>query len=85
MNDWVLVSERLPNDYDDVIVTIKSDESYGKGTDIKYYTDMATFHEENGYIKCEYGGFFDTCNDWDEGQPLEIIAWMYLPEPYKEE
>lgn len=29
-------------------------------------------------------GYFEADNDWNEGQPLSVIAWMPKPEAYKE-
>ncbi|MEY8573680.1 hypothetical protein AALD01_04615 [Oscillospiraceae bacterium 21-37] len=30
------------------------------------------------------GGYFNTNNDWIEGQPCKVLAWMPLPAPYEE-
>ncbi len=53
-----------------------------------YAVDMATFSTSEGYIDVIINGntvgFFDTDNDWREGQPVHITAW-YKPEPYKED
>lgn len=43
----------------------------------------------DGYIPVDEkyspdGGYFDTNNDWIEGQPCEVLAWMPLPAPYEE-
>lgn len=72
---WMPVSEMLPKEGDIVLVTLKIDWSYGKGTDIETQIDIATYYGEDGF------GMF--C-DWNEGQTVEVVAWMPLPEPYKE-
>lgn len=80
---WIPVNKELPEEGQEVLVTIETDDSYGKGTKIVYEVDLAKFHKETGYIKSANGnGFFNTDNDWDEGQPIQVIAWMSKPGAY---
>lgn len=86
MNNWIPIVEgcKMPNEGDDVLVTIWSDESYGKGTDIRHYVDIGSYRVSVfSYLETDIPGCgFDTTNDWDEGQPVKVIAWMPKPEPY---
>lgn len=70
---WIPVSERLPEPYSTVLITIKTrdyaTEPWG------YYTDVADYQEDG----------WTTFNDWDEGQEYYITAWMPLPEPWEGE
>ena len=72
---WTPVTERLPNDYTDVLVWFEyfryGDynclyQTYGIGNYSTKY-DSWTINHETG---------------WDK---LQVIAWMPLPKPYKEE
>lgn len=61
-----------------------------KGTDIRLYVDMAKYQTGGGYIPveekyCPESGYFNTYNDWYEGQPVKILAWMPTPKPYSPE
>ena len=71
---WIPCSERLPEYYCEVIVTVKEKYEYEK--EYRYYTDIAEHLEGDDWC---------TFNDWDEGQDVEIVAWMPLPEPWKGE
>ena len=73
---WIPVTERLPEVPCDCIVTGKKKYDFEK--EWEYFTDAA-------FYTGEYIDGFETFNDWDEGQEIHIIAWMPLPEPYKEE
>ena len=42
-----------------------------------YFVDVASSHGD--YID----DYWDTFNDWIEGQETHIVAWMPLPKPYK--
>ena len=74
--EWILCSDRLPEIGDTYIVTGK--QKYPHEKDWEYFVDVADSH--GGYID----DFWNTFNDWKEGQETHIIAWMPLPEPYKE-
>ena len=72
---WVSVTERLPEILHTVIVSGRM--KYKWETDFFRFVDVATYSE---------GEFFETFNDWYEGQDeFEITHWMPLPEPPKEE
>ena len=73
---WVSVKDRLPTVGDSYIVAGK--QRY-PGEPWEYFTDVADSH--GSYID----DFWDTFNDWKEGQETHITHWMPLPEPPKEE
>ena len=68
---WIPVSERLPDIGDTYLVTVMI------GTKIR--ADVADSF--GSYID----GFWDTFNDWIEDEECHVIAWMPLPEPYRED
>ena len=68
LREWIPVSERLPKNDDWVIVTIL-DES---GDTPWRYTDFGWYLEEA------------TCWIVEAEKRRDIVAWMPLPEPYKE-
>lgn len=77
----------LPREKDDVLLTLQIDwcmitKDSSKDVDIGY------FDPDQGSIPVvidgEKVGYFVTTNDWNEGQPIKIIAWASLPEAYKE-
>ena len=65
---WIPVSERLPKNDDWVIVTILDE----RGDTPFKYTD--------------FGWYLEEANCWivDAEQRKDVVAWMTLPEPYKE-
>lgn len=83
---WIPCKERLPesDDYGTVLVTGKM--KYASEKEYEYFTDCAFVNQING-TPDNFNPFdFETWNDWHEGQDeYYILAWMPLPEPYKEE
>lgn len=72
---WIPCNERLPEIGDAYIVTGIQKDPHEK--EWHYFVDVASNYGD--YID-EY---WDTFNDWIEGQETHIVAWMPLPEPYK--
>lgn len=66
--DWIPVSEKLPEDNTLVLVTVKVGNREPKVRSGNYYMD-GHFHIDNG--------------DCWESRDKELLAWMPLPEPYK--
>ena len=88
---WIPVSEKLPEDIKPVIVTWKNNDpkSYYQYIVGKHY--IGTAHYKNGKwywyssvtedLLAEYG----KCEAEEFDEAIEVVAWMPLPEPYKEE
>lgn len=74
-NDWIPVSERLPEDDDDVLVWF---EYYRFGNYNRLYQTTGISHTFKG----EWSGFVNGQSGWHQ---LRIIAWQPLPEPYQQE
>ena len=87
---WIPCSERLPEDISPVIVTWKNTDpaSYYQYIVGKHFTGTACYKNGKWYwyssttedMLAEYGRY--DSEEFDEA--IECIAWMPLPEPYKE-
>ncbi len=68
---WIPVSERLPESAFGCLITVEEDDRYG---------------EPQGVLYPEFVGYDgETWNNADgKAIPFDVIAWMPLPEPYKE-
>ena len=77
VQEWIPVSERLPDVYDSYIVMVKY--KYAWETEYNIDTDVATFlpyDDPDAYIDNRW----NTYNDWNEGQQyIHITHWMPLP------
>ena len=88
---WIPVTERLPEDIRPVIVTWKNTDpaSYYQYIVGKHFTGTACYKNGKWYwyssttedMLAEYGRY--DSEEFDEA--IECIAWMPLPEPYREE
>lgn len=74
---WISCKEKLPEIGNDYLVTVK--QKYDWENEWEYNTDIASSH--GSYID----DFWDTFNDWIEGQEVHITHWAELPSPVKEE
>lgn len=83
MNNWIPIDGKhdLPKVEQQCFITVWSDWSYGKETQISIRVDWGQFFKKDSYININNNGDgFATFNDWKEGQPVKVLAWM----PFKE-
>jgi hypothetical protein len=67
---WIPVSEKLPEDYQRVLVTIKNYQGDNVVRVAQYFKQRKIFQvKENG--------------EWWKVGEVGLLAWMSLPEPYK--
>ena len=79
---WIPVSEGLPEKYGECLVMVSSfcGEIVFK---CSFTTDLHKVDEYNfSEHKC---GFYGIDSEWGSYEINDVIAWMPLPEPYKEE
>jgi hypothetical protein len=73
---WIPVSERFPDDETEVLI------QYGQSFMVAYHIFDNTIYPF-GYEDEDETGWYDNKDDFICGSD-EVIAWMPLPEPYKE-
>ena len=69
--EWINIKDKLPDDREDVLATINGDGSN--------FVELLFYKDKKFYIWNEYLSKYTLCNYGED-----VIAWMYLPEPYKE-
>ena len=88
---WIPVSERLPDNTDPVNITYVNHDPVSYYADIKDKPFTATGHYCNGrwwwhsVICQDYLDEYGHCDIDAMDDAIEVIAWMPLPEPYKED
>ena len=77
---WIPVTERLPEEYCECLVTYRTVDMQ-EFMEILEYEPSYEFDHEKGRFKGEW--LFPTDDERFTG--AEVIAWQPLPEPYKED
>ena len=81
---WKFFDDEKPENDDDIILCFRERFPFDK--EWKYQVCEAYVSEYEGYLYDEkHHLYFNTYNDWNEGQVIEYIAWMPMPEPPKME
>ena len=90
VSEWILCSERLPDDIRPVLVTWKNNDpaSYYQYIVGKHFIGTAHYHRGKWYwyssvtedLLAEYG----KCDSEEFDEAIEAVAWMPLPKPCEE-
>ena len=76
VNDWISVKDRMPENKKNVLVCLYD----GRRKKVSNYPDGKRITIRIDRIVSDYGEPF-----WAKGNTPNVIAWMPLPEPPKEE
>ena len=84
-NGWIPVSERVPEDEKEYLVTLE--KVYGTPEKLYGIANYLKFGDAGYWNEKKYGYLeWDKYSDGHGGTKMyKVIAWMPLPEPYKEE
>lgn len=84
-NGWIPVSERLPEDERECLVTLE--KVYGTPETLFGIANYLKFGDAGYWNEKKYGYLeWDKYSDGHGGTKMyKVIAWMSLPEPYKED
>ena len=83
--NWIPVSERLPEDEKEYLVTLE--KVYGTHETLYGIANYLKFGDAGYWNEKKYGYLeWDKYSDGHGGTKMyKVIAWMPLPEPYKED
>jgi hypothetical protein len=84
-NGWIPVNERLPEDEKECLVTLE--KVYGTPEKLYGIANYLKFGDTGYWNERKYGYLeWDKYSDGHGGTKMyKVIAWMPLPEPYKED
>ena len=75
---WIPVSERLPEEYGEYLITWTSDEIMEQFVGMAIYEIKSYFSREN--FRGDVRWLFEEQKTYKN---VEVLAWMPLPEPYE--
>ena len=82
MSNWIDPLDKLPEDGQDVLITVK-DNTHAFGSILSKSVWQAVYHNDPSVA----GTWYPFFGLWDSGNTNlveEVEAWMPLPEPYNE-
>lgn len=86
-NEWILTSERMPEERESMFAKRKGTKDWKPGMFEKISRDvLVTVRYNDGRVAVEYAHTVD--GKWKlttQVIPKTVIAWRYFPEPYEEE
>lgn len=80
---WIPVSERLPGDDTDCLVSIRCQAKVVVVDMATYSTDLFKVDKEDFFGNCGESGWYCFNGEYGYCKVLNVIAWMPLPEPYR--
>ena len=78
--EWIPVSERLPNENARYLVQM----SYGIMQVLSWANVLEKVDDFDFYNE-KHGGWYEYDSEWGYRERHEVIAWMPLPKPYRED
>ena len=93
MNEWTLASESMPKEHPTIITKLMANTEAYKGLNPKYM-GLPRLRSSVVIATCEFpNGERVTLPAWtadgewtiDYKLPFDVVAWMPMPEPYKED
>ncbi len=84
MDKWISISEKMPEDEQDVLVTIKKGTIISGNYYIRDFVTLGIFCDTDSVVDGLPYQHFYILEEKPIVLPDNITAWMPLPEPYKE-
>ena len=82
---WIPVSERLPEDGTDCLVSVRCSKKVVVVDTATYSTDLFEVDKEDFFGNRGESGWYYFSGEYGYCKVLNVIAWMPLPEPYRAE
>lgn len=82
---WIPVSERMPEDGTDCLVSVRCSTQVVIVDMATYSTDLFKVDKEDFFGNRGESGWYYFSGEYGYCKILNVIAWMPLPEPYREE